>query len=238
MNSVAADLAASGTLRASINLGNAVLAQGTPDAPSGITVDIARQIAARLDVPVEFVCFTVARDSFQAVLDNRADIGFLAIEPARSSQIAFTPPYVVIEGGYAVRRESPITTLDEVDRDGVRIGVRLGAAYDLYLTRTLQHAELVRDDDPLTVFREQGLEVVSGIRGPLTADVAADPDLRMLDGAFMQIQQAVATGLGHPPETIAFLTSVVEELKASGFVADSLRRAGQTAATVAAPQSA
>jgi polar amino acid transport system substrate-binding protein len=79
---VVADLAPSGVLRAAINLGNPVLAQGTPAEPAGVTVDISREIAARLDVPVEFVCFTAARGSFEAMMTGQADICFLAIEPA------------------------------------------------------------------------------------------------------------------------------------------------------------
>src|SRR5262245_2066272 len=133
---VAADLAPKGVLRASINLGNPVLAQGTPTAPSGITVDIARQIGARLDVPVEFVCFDAARKSYEAVMAGDADLCFLAIEPAREADLAFTAPYVVIEGVFVVPQDSPITTVADVDRSGVRVGVKRGSAYDLYLTRT------------------------------------------------------------------------------------------------------
>ncbi len=123
---VAADLAPTGVLRASVNLGNPVLAQGTPENPSGITVDLAREIGARLGVGVELLCFDAARKSFEAMADGRADLCFLAVDPAREAEVAFTAPYVVIEGVYAVPRDSALTTAEEVDAPGVRIGVKKG----------------------------------------------------------------------------------------------------------------
>ncbi|MFI7673888.1 transporter substrate-binding domain-containing protein [Actinophytocola sp. NPDC049390] len=227
------DLAPTGVLRASINLGNPVLAQGTLDAPSGVTVDIARELGRRLGVPVELVTFDAARRSFEAVTSGRADICFLAIEPKRAEEVAFTAPYVLIEGVYAVRAASSITAPDEVDRPGVRVGVNEGSAYDLYLTRTLRHATPVRGEDGTTVFREQGLEVAAGVRQPMTAYVAEHPDLRLLEPRFMEIRQALGTTRSREPETVAFLSELIEELKASGFVADALRRAGQDDGLVA-----
>ena len=227
------DLAPTGVLRASINLGNPVLAQGTPDAPSGVTVDIARELGARLGVPVELLTFDAARKSFEAMTGGRADICFLAIEPKRAEEVAFTAPYVLIEGVYAVQEDSPITTADDVDRPGVRVGVNQGSAYDLYLTRTLRHATLHRGENGFTVFREQGLEVVANVRQPLTEYVAAHPDMRLLEPRFMEIRQALGTTKSRSPETVAFLSTVIEELKANGFVADALRRAGQDDGLVA-----
>ncbi len=227
------DLVPTGVLRASINVGNPVLAQGTLDAPSGVTVDIARELGARLGVPVELVTFDAARKSFEAMTSGRADICFLAIEPERAEEVAFTAPYVVIEGVYAVPGDSPITTPDEVDRPGVRVGVKKGSAYDLYLTRTLRHATLVRGEDGIAVFRDQGLEVVAGIRQPMTAYVAEHPDVRLLEPRFMEIRQALGTTRSRRPETVAFLSDVIDELKANGFVADALRRSGQAEELVA-----
>jgi polar amino acid transport system substrate-binding protein len=227
------DLAPTGVLRASINLGNPVLAQGTLDAPTGVTVDIARELGARLGVPVELVAFDAARKSFEAMTSGRADICFLAIEPKRAEEVAFTAPYVLIEGVYAVPVDSPITTPDEVDRPGVRVGVNQGSAYDLYLTRTLRHATLVRGEDGIAVFRDQGLEVAANVRQPMTAYLAEHPDLRLLEPRFMEIRQALGTTRSRGPETVAFLSDVIEELKANGFVADALRRAGQAEDLVA-----
>ncbi|MFD8973189.1 transporter substrate-binding domain-containing protein [Streptomyces sp. NPDC059593] len=227
-SAVAGDLAPTGTLRASINLGNPVLAQGTPDAPSGITVDLAREIGARLGLPVELLCFDAARKSFQAMADGRADLCFLAVDPAREKEVAFTSPYVVIEGVYAVPRGSAITTVEEVDAPGVRIGVKQGSAYDLFLTRSLAHATVVRGEEGVDVFRTEALEAGAGIRQPMTAYAAAHPeDVRLIEGRFMEIRQAVGTTVDRRPETIAFLRATIEELKTNGFVTASLRHAGQ-----------
>ncbi|GAA2156732.1 amino acid ABC transporter substrate-binding protein (PAAT family) [Humibacillus xanthopallidus] len=233
VSDVARDLAPTGTLRASINLGNPVLAQGTSSEPSGVTVDLAREFASRLEVPVDFVCFDAARKSFEALTTGAADICFLAIEPARAAEVDFTAAYVLIEGVYAVPDESPIAGVADVDRPGVRIGVKEGSAYDRYLTRSLEHATLVRGEEGVDVFVEQGLEVGAGIRQPLTAFVAARPGLRVVDEAFMQIHQAVAIRKGHSPRASAWLRETVEELKASGFVADALARSRRADTTVA-----
>ncbi|HWD78166.1 MAG TPA: transporter substrate-binding domain-containing protein [Kribbella sp.] len=233
MTTVAADLAPTGVLRASINLGNPVLAQGTPDAPAGVTVDIARELAGRLDLPLELVCFDAARKSFEAMTTGQADLCFLAIDPARAAEVAFTAPYVVIEGVFAVPRDSGLSTVADVDAPGVRIGVKQGSAYDLYLTRTLQQATVVRGAEGVDVFRAEGLEAAAGIRQPITAYVAAHPDLRLIDERFMQIQQAVGTARSKRPETVAYLHDLIEDLKSSGFVAASLAASGQADATVA-----
>lgn len=220
-------LAPTGVLRASINLGNPVLAQGAADAPAGVTVDLSRAIAERLGVPVSFSCFDAARDSFGALRSGAADIAFLADEPARAAEVWFTEPYVVIEGVYAVPRDSAIAAPDEVDRAGVRIGVKDGSAYDLFLTRTLQHAGLVRGRDGIDAFREQGLEVAAGIRQPLSLVVARDPALRLVEPAFMQIKQAVAVGRDAPDAARRFLGELIETLATDGFFAASLERSGQ-----------
>ena len=233
MTTVAGDLAPSGVLRASINLGNPVLAQGTADAPAGVTVDIARELAKRLELPLELVCFDAARKSFEAMTTGQADLCFLAIDPARAAEVAFTAPYVVIEGVFAVPRDSALTTVAEVDTPGVRIGVKQGSAYDLYLTRMLQQATVVRGAEGVDVFRAEGLEVAAGIRQPITRYVAENLDLRLIDERFMQIQQAVGTPRSKRPETVAYLHDLVEDLKSSGFVAASLAASGQADATVA-----
>jgi polar amino acid transport system substrate-binding protein len=224
-----------GTLRASINLGNPVLAQGTPTAPNGVTVDMARELGARLGVPVELLCFDAARKSFEAMTTGQADICFLAVEPARAAEVAFTAPYVVIEGVFVVPQDSPITKTADVDREGVRIGVNSGSAYDLFLSRTLQHASVMRGDDGVDLFRTEGLEVAAGIRQPMTEFVNTHQGVRLIEGPFMEIQQAMGTTRTRTPDTVKFLRAFVEELKASGFVADALRRANRADATVAAP---
>jgi len=232
---IARDLAPTGTLRASINLGNPVLAQGTPTAPRGATVDIARELGTRLGVPVELVCVDAARASFEAMNQGRADICFLAIDPSREETVAFTPPYAVIEGVFAVREDSPIISTTDVDHTGVRVGVKKGSAYDLFLSRTLMHAEVVRGIEGVDVFTGQHLEVAAGIRRPMEEFAALHLGIRLLEPRFMEIRQAVGTTLGRRDETLGFLHTFVEELKANGFIADALRRAGRRDATVAPP---
>lgn len=221
------DLAPTGVLRASINLGNPVLAQGSPSQPSGVSVDLARELARRLDVPVQLMCFDAARKSFAAVIDGQADLCFLAIDPARAEALDFTAAYAVIEGVFAVPQDSSIRTLGDVDRPGVRVGVKLGSAYDLFLSRQLRHAKVVRGEEGTTIFRDLGLEVAAGIRQPITAFVAANPTLRIIEPPFTQIEQAVAVPVGRPASAVEFLRTFVEDVKASGFVAESLRRSGQ-----------
>jgi len=232
-----ADLAPDGTLHAAINLGNPVLAQGTSHAPGGITVDLAREIARRLDAGARFSCFGAARMSFAELTEGSATLAFLAVEPARAEEVRFTAPYVLIDGMYAVPDDSPHTTAAEVDSPGVRIGVKEGSAYDLFLTRTLEHASIVRGIDGTTVFAEQGLDVAAGIREPVTAYVAAHPGVRIIDEPFMQIRQALATRIAASEETIEWLDELLDELLAGGFVADALRRSGQSD-RLAAPRSA
>jgi polar amino acid transport system substrate-binding protein len=231
---VVADLAPSGVLRATINLGNPVLAKGTPAEPAGVTVDISREIAARLGVPVEFVCCTAARDSFEAIRTGQASICFLAIEPARAAEVAFTAPYVLIEGVFVVPGRSALATVGDVDSAGVRIGVKRGSAYDLFLSRTLRHATVVRGAEGTAVFLTRNLEAAAGIREPMTEFVTAHSGFRLIEERFMQIRQAVGTAKAKSPETTRFLHGLVEELKATGFVADSLRRSGQSAAVAPA----
>lgn len=234
--SVVEDLASAGVLRASINLGNPVLAQGTPAEPGGVTVDIAREIGRRLGVPVELLCFDAARKSFDAMASGRADICFLAIEPAREAEVAFTAPYAVIEGVYAVPVGSALESAADVDRPGVRIGVKQGSAYDLFLSRTLRQATVVRGDEGVDVFRAQGLDAAAGIRQPLTEFVAANAgEVRLIEDRFMEIRQAVGTSRKRTPETVRFLHDVVEKLKADGFVTGALRRSHQSETLLAPP---
>ncbi|SDB79993.1 amino acid ABC transporter substrate-binding protein, PAAT family [Raineyella antarctica] len=221
------ELAPTGVLRASINLGNSVLAQGSPSQPSGVSVDLALELGRRLDVPVDVLCFDAARKSLAAVVDGAADLCFLAIDPARAEVLAFTAAYALIEGVFAVPRDSSIRTLGDVDRPGIRIGVKQGSAYDLFLSREYRRAEVVRGEEGTQAFQDLGLEVAAGIRQPITAFVAADPTLRIIEPPFMQIEQAIAIPVGRPVSALRYLRDFVEDVKASGFVAESLLRSGQ-----------
>jgi polar amino acid transport system substrate-binding protein len=229
---VSKELAPSGTLRVGINLGNPVLAQGTPADPRGVTVDLARELAKRIDVPLAMSTFDAAGKTFEALKAGNLDLIFLAIEPVRAAEIEFTSPYVLIEGVYVVRKDSPLKAVADVDRAGVRIGVNKNSAYALFLTRTLKHAELVRGPSGLELFERQKLEAAAGIRQPLAAYTKAHPEMRLIDGRFMEIRQA----MGVPKGRLAgarYLRSFIEEMKATGFIADALKRSNQPDATVA-----
>ena len=226
-------VAPSGTLRAVINLGNPVLAQGTPDAPTGVTVSIAEEVAAWLDVPLQLTCVDAARKSYAAITEGQVDLCFLAIEPAREEGVAFTGPYVAIEGVYVVSADSSLDSADDVDRAGVRIAVREGSAYDLFLSRTLSRAEVVRGDEATDVYEEAGLEACAGIRQPMT-EYAEQSGRRVLEPPFMQIDQAVGLPRALSPDAVSAVAEHIEHLKASGFVEAALTRSGVDA-TVAPP---
>jgi polar amino acid transport system substrate-binding protein len=230
---LAARIAPTGTLRAVINLGNPVLAQGTKDDPRGVTVSIARELSRWLGVPLHLECVDAARESYAAITSGRVDVCFLANEPAREAGIAFTAPYVVIEGVYVTDSASPLLTADEVDRPGQRIGVREGSAYDLYLTRTVERAEIVRAREATEVYEEQGLDVAAGVRQPMEDYVGAT-GRRILEPPFMQINQAVGLPRHLDADAVVMVAAKVEELKASGFIHDELARSG-VQATVAPP---
>jgi polar amino acid transport system substrate-binding protein len=229
----AAQVAPTGTLRVVINLGNPVLAQGTPEDPRGVTVAIARNIADWLGVPLELECVDAARKSYASMAEGRADLCFLANEPSREEYVAFTAPYVIIEGVYVVAANAPFASADEVDREGVRIGVREGSAYDLFLTRSLEHAEIVRADEATDVFEERGLEAAAGVRQPMEEYVAAT-GARILEPPFMEINQAVGLPRTIDAEALAAVATRVEHLKASGFVRDELARSGVDASVAPA----
>jgi polar amino acid transport system substrate-binding protein len=226
-------------LRAAINLGNPVLAQpgDAGGEPKGVSVALARELARRLGVRVVFATYDAAGKVVDANKFGAWDVAFLAIDPLRAKEILFTAPYVIIEGTYLVRDNAPYRAVDALDKPGVRIAVGKGAAYDLYLSRTLKHAELVRSAtsaEALEQFLADGLEAAAGVRQPLVKFAQARPGLRVLDGRFTAIEQAVATPIGRT-SAHAFLKSFVEEMKASGFVAKALDASGQRDATVAPP---
>ncbi|HZV19971.1 MAG TPA: ABC transporter substrate-binding protein [Hyphomicrobiales bacterium] len=234
-------LAPSGQLRAAINFGNPVLAQkdAATGEPRGVTADLARELAKRLGVAVTFIGYDTALKVFEAAKSNAWDIAFLAIDPVRAADMDFTAPYVIIEGTYAVPEGSPFHSAAELDRPGVRIAVGRGSAYDLYLTRTLKHAELVRGEGSdgafqLFLFSAKKVDAVGGVRQPLVAFAASQPGIRVLSDRFMAIEQAMATPKGRDAGT-RYLKAFVEEMKESGFVAKALAASGQAEATVAPP---
>jgi polar amino acid transport system substrate-binding protein len=226
------DLAPAGTLRASINLGNIVLAQGTPDKPAGVTPELARELAKRLGVPCALTCFDGAGKAFDAMKGAQVDIVFLAIEPVRAAEIEFTAPYVIIEGCYIVPKDSALKSPADVDRPGIRVGVNQRSAYDLFLTRNLKHATLMRSVDGATDFVKNKYEAAGGVKQSLQKFIAQNPGVRLIDERFMEIQQAMGCAKGKLAGA-KYLRSFIEEMKANGFVADALKRSGQHDAAVA-----
>jgi polar amino acid transport system substrate-binding protein len=230
---VVKEFAPTGTLRAAINYGNSVLVQRSASGElSGITVDLATELGRRLGITVTLVPFDAAGKVFEALKIAAWDVAFLAVEPVRAAEIDFTAPYVIIEGVYMVPKDSALKKVEDVDKAGVRIAVNKGSAYDLYLTRTLQHATLVRGDDGVALFKNDKLEVVGGVKQPLQEYAKTDPGVRMMDGRFMAIQQAMGMPKGRA-NAAAYLRAFVEEMKASGFCADALKRSNQPDAVVA-----
>jgi polar amino acid transport system substrate-binding protein len=230
--------APTGRLRASINTGNPILAAPDPATGTarGVSVDLARGFAQRLGVALELVVFDTAGKSVDAVTQEQADIGFFAIDPKRGEGIHFTAAYVLIEGCYAVRHDSPLTGNEQVDCAGMRVVVGKGSAYDLYLSREIQHATLLRaPSSPAVVdyFLEQGADVAAGVKQQLEADAARLGGLRLLPDRFMVIQQAMGSPRSRGADAAALLAAYVEEMKRSGFVADALARHGISGAAVA-----
>jgi polar amino acid transport system substrate-binding protein len=236
---VLGDLAPAGKLKAAINFGNPVLAQKDPASgePRGISADLATELGRRLGAPVEFVAYDTAGKVSDAVRTGTWTICFLAHEPARAAEIAFTAPYVVIEGTYLVRSDSPLRHVADVDRPGMRVAVGEKSAYDLYLTRTMQHAELVRAPSSaaaLDMFLRDALDAAAGVRQPLVRFAQSYPHLRVMDERFMAIEQAMGVPKGRDAGA-RYLHGFIEEMKASGFVAAGLQKSGQGDAMVAPP---
>ena len=237
--SLLAAFAPTGSLRVAINVGNPVLANRDADGRAfGLSVDLARALAERLGVEAELVVVDTAGASVDLVGDDAADVGFFAIDPKRGARIAFTAPYVLIEGTYLVRADDPVLAIDDVDRPGTRIVVGKGSAYDLFLTRELKHATIVRAASSQAVvdtFLVEEAAVAAGVRQPLEADARRVGGLRVLDGRFMTIRQALGVPKSRGEEAAAYLASFVEEMKASGFVAAAMARHGIQGAAVAPP---
>lgn len=230
-----------GRLRASINLGNPILANRDPASgqPKGVSIDLAAQFARRLGVPLELVVFDTAAKSVDAVASEQADIGFFAIDPKRGEHIAFTAAYVLIEGAYLVRNDSPLQANEEVDRAGHTVVVGQGSAYDLYLTREIRNATIARaPSSPAVVeyFLKGNADVAAGVRQQLQADAQRIAGLRLLPGRFMVIRQAMGCPRSRGPQASQFLAHFVEEMKAVGFVAQALSHHAIQGASVAPAQ--
>jgi polar amino acid transport system substrate-binding protein len=234
---VRADLAPSGTLRAGVNYGNFILATRDPASGEsrGVAIDLAREVGRRLGVPVEIVPY----DSVAAMVDAAGtgawDIAFLGIDPAREGAIGFTAAYLEIEATYLVPAGSPLGAVADIDREGVRVAAPARANYELFLSRHLQHAQLVRGPNAEAAFgllAAGQVDALAGLRQALIGLPARLPGARVLDGRFMAVQQAVGVPSGRDAG-LRYLRGVVEEAKASGLVAQAIERTGARGVSVA-----
>lgn len=237
-NNLRTTLCPTGKLRAAINLGNPILANlnAATQRAFGVSVDLAQELAKRLQVELELVVVTGAAKSVAALNEQQADVGFFAIDPLRGAEIAFTAPYVLIEGCYLVQQDSPIQNNEQVDVVGNRIAVGTGSAYDLFLSREIKHAHIVREPNVSAVveaFLAQNLEVAAGIKQALQSKAQSDPNLRLLDGHFMVIEQAMGVPKRYGAEAADYVSTFVSEMKRSGFVAASMAKHGVNGASVA-----
>lgn len=238
-SAVQSDLAPTGTIRAGINYGNPVLARRDParDEIYGVAVDLARELGKHANMPVALIGFDAAGKLFDAVRTGAWDVAFLAIDPARSAEVDFTAPYVEIEGTYLAGPNSPLRDVQDVDRKGVRIGVSADSAYDLFLRRSIKNAELVHAPGPEASFElilNDTVDIVAGVRQALLANQKRLPGSRVFAGRFMAIGQAAAVPKRREAGA-SFLSQFIEDMKASGFVAAALTRAGIQGVTVAPP---
>jgi polar amino acid transport system substrate-binding protein len=232
-----AELTTDGKLRVGLNYGNflLVLKDGPDGQPRGIAPDLGRELGKRLGVPVEFSKYEQAGKLADAVKDAAVDVGFLGAEPQRANEIAFTSAYLEIPVTFLVPAGSPIKTLGEVDRKGVRIAVADRSAYDLFLSRNIKNAELVRAqgiDGSYKLFVDQKLDALAGLKPRLVGDAEKHPGSRILDGQVTGVQQAIGT----PKKRQAaaeFLGLFVQDLKKSGIVSKTIEKHGVRGVTVA-----
>jgi polar amino acid transport system substrate-binding protein len=236
-SSVRSQLAPTGKLRVGINYGNPVLAKRDPSSGElrGVAVDLAHELGTRSGLTIEVLAFESAGKMFEAVKTGAWDVAFLAIDAGRADEIDFTAAYIEIEGTYLVPSGSPLSTIADVDCKGVRIGVSANSAYDLFLSRSIQHAELIRAPDPNSAFElivAGKVDVVAGVRQHLVANAEKLPGSRVLDGRFMAIQQALGIPKGREDAAI-YLRKFIEDAKASGVVARAIDKAGVRGVSIA-----
>lgn len=225
-----AALAPLGVLRVAVNLGNPVLAQGDARSPRGPSIELATALAQRLGVKARFTCHDAAAAVVAAAADDDWDLAFLAVDPARADRIAFSAPYVEIEGTYLVRDDSPAQHVADLDRPGVCIAVGRGAAYDLFLSRALQHARIERADTSaaaIALFAQRRLDAAAGVRQPLQAWAAQHPGHRVLADRFTAIAQAVAAPAARPAAALQALFAEVDAIRQTSLLAEAFERAGQ-----------
>jgi polar amino acid transport system substrate-binding protein len=230
-----------GVLRVAINLGNSVLAQRVEATGqlSGVSVALAHALADELDLAICMTPYDAAGKVFGALEHYAWDLAFLAIEPVRAEKISFTTPYVCIDGTYLVKTESTFQHASDLDRQGCTIAVGKGAAYDLFLSRTLKNAELTRADtsaSAVDAFLKSGLQAAAGVRQPLERFARTAAGVRVLQDNFTEIRQAMAIPKGRIMAS-GYVQHFVDRCLRNGFVANALNDSGEFDARVAQPLS-
>ena len=235
--SARAELAPTGTLRAGINYGNVILAQKDPATGEshGVAIDLARELGRRLGVPVDLVAYQSIGTIVDGAKAGEWDIAFLGSDPARATEITFTPAYVELEATYLVPASSPLRSAADVDREGVRVAAPARANYELFLGRSLTRARLVRAQDANAAFDLLASGQVGALAGLTQALIALNaklPGSRILEGRFMAVQQSIGTPKGRDAGA-QYLRGFVEEAKASGLVARAIEKTGAVGVSVA-----
>jgi polar amino acid transport system substrate-binding protein len=230
------EIAPTGTLRVALNLSNFLLVSAAPPdgEPIGIAPDIGREIARRIGAPVAFVRYPSPGDLAAAASTRVWDVGLIGADPLRAAEIAFTPAYLEIEASYLVPADSPIRSIADVDRPGVRIAVGDKTAYDMYLRRTLQHATLHRAaglEASYQLFVNEKLDALAGLKPRLAADQARLPGSRVLAGKFTAVQQAIGVPIERRAAA-AYLREFVRDIQA-GLVARLIAKHGVRGVSVA-----
>ena len=231
------EFAPTGVLRVGVNYGNPVIVQRDPAGgdPRGVGPELARELARRVGIGIRYVTYESAGKMTDALKEDAWDLAFLAVDPGRAEEIAFSAPYVEIEGTYLVKKDAPFRLIGDVDRGGVRIAVGAKSAYDLFLTRNITNAKLLRTGsvaESVAEFRAARADVVAGVKQALAAELKQNPDLRVIEGHFMVIRQASGVPQGRP-NAARYLSAFIDESKASGFVRKALDASGHTDAPVA-----
>lgn len=222
------ELAPTGVLRAGINLSNFLLVTGKTMAgdPVGVAPDMAAEIARRLGVPVKYVPFAQPGPLADKVDTDSWDIGLIGAEPQRAAKIAFSTAYCEIQSTYLVPPGSPLTSIADVDKPGIRIVCTARTAYGLWLENNIKHATLVWTDtldNSYDKFAADKLDALAGLKPKLLAEVTKMPGATLIDGQFSAVQQAIGTSRKNSAAP-AFLQSFVDDVKKSGFVADLIAR--------------
>ncbi len=220
-DTVKAELAPNGRLRAALNYSNFLLVSARAPDHTGVAPDLARELARRAGATVEFVGYDNAGLVADAARSEAWDVAFIGAEPARADLIAFTPAYVEIEATYLVPEHSTIRSIADVDHESVRVVSTARAAYTLYLQRTLRRAEIIEADGiagAATLFARGNYDALAGLTPRLREDVQRLPGTRLVTGRFTAVQQSMGVRKERAAAA-AYLTAFAQEIRTSGLLA-------------------